>query len=222
MADPDTDTGDISHKIHSYFSSFPKRTYPKGQIIVFADESPEHIFYIASGRVRKYDVSYRGDEVIVNIFKPPAFFPMSWAINKSANAFFYKTEVPTELHIVPAEAALTFLKDNPDVMLDLLSRLYRGMDGMLGRMVHLMSGSARSRLLYELIIECRRFGQEQPDKTIKLGINEVDLASRTGLSRETVSREITKLKDKHLIKLVSKAIYVEDVELLTAAIASAI
>ncbi len=123
---------------------------------------------------------------------------------------------------MPVENALTFLKDNPDVMLDLLSRLYRGMDGLLGRMVHLMSGTARSRLLYELIVESRRFGEKQSDKTIKLSINEVDLASRTGLSRETVSREMTKLKDKGLIKLVSKAIYVKDVDLLTAAVGSAI
>jgi hypothetical protein len=73
--------------------------------------------------VCKYDVSYRGEEVVVNIFKDRAFFPMSWPINKSKNSYFYKTETETELHIVPAEDALQFIKENPDVMLDLLSRL---------------------------------------------------------------------------------------------------
>jgi CRP/FNR family transcriptional regulator len=205
---------EVAQKVNEAFSKYPKRSYPKGQILVFADESPEHIFYLTNGRVRKYDVSYRGDEVIVNIFKPFAFFPMSWAINGSDNHYFYKTETKTELHIVPTAAALEFIKANPDVMLDLLSRLYKGMDGLLGRMVHLMSGSARSRLIYELIIECRRFGDRPSAASYSLTLSEVDLAARTGLSRETVSREMQKLKDNDLVRIKGKEIHIKDLAVL--------
>jgi CRP-like cAMP-binding protein len=192
----------IAAKVKSYFGTFPKRSYAKGQILIFADESPEHIFYMTKGKVRKYDLSYRGDEVIVNTFKAPSFFPMSWAINHlMPNKYFYKTEEETELHIVPADVAVKYLKDNPDVAFDLLSRLYYGMEGMLGRMVHLMSGTAKSRLVYELIIECRRFGMKQDDGSYILTSTESDLASRSGLSRETVSREIHKLKEAGLVSV---------------------
>lgn len=200
----------IAKKIDDEFSKYPKRSYPKGQILVFADETPAHIFYITKGRVRKYDVSYRGDEVIVNIFKPPAFFPMSEAINHTPNKFFYKTETATELHVVPGEVALQFLKNNPDVMLDLLSRIYRGMEGLLGRMVELMSGSAKSRLLYELVIESRRFGTKGDDGSYTLDISEVDLAARTGMSRETVSREMKQIKAGGLVEVTNKGIVIKD------------
>jgi CRP-like cAMP-binding protein len=205
---------DVSSKIHEHFSTFPRRTYPKGQILVFADESPEHIYYLVKGKVREYGISYRGDEVIVNIFKPPAFFPMSWAINKTTNDFFFKTEEETELHVVPAGIAVQFLQDNPDVMFDLLSRLYRGVDGLLGRLIHLMSGTAKSRLLYELIIESRRFGEGDGKKESTLSISELDLAARSGLSRETVSREMQKLKDQKLVSLAGKKLYLKDVAAL--------
>lgn len=204
----------VAQKVDDHFSKFPKRTYPKGQILVFADESPEHIYYIVSGRVRKYDHSYRGDEVVVNVFKPPAFFPMSWAINKSVNKFFYKTETETVVHIVPGDDALKFLEQNSDVALDLLSRIYRGMDGLLGRMVHLMSGTAKSRLIYELIIECRRFAEKDKSGAFHLTTNEVDLAGRSGLSRETVSREMQKLKASGWIKINAKGITVIDIDAL--------
>jgi len=207
-------------KVSAIFSKYPKRSYPKGQILVFADENPEHIYYITKGKVRKYDVSYRGDEVIVNIFKPPAFFPMSWAINRSANHFFYKTEMETEVHVVPIDDALVFLKSNPDVMLDLLSRIYKGMDGLLGRVVHLMSGSARSRLIYELIIECRRFGTLNKDGSYSLNITEVDLAARSGLSRETVSREMQNLKKRKWITMLSKEVRVNAISVLEKALGS--
>lgn len=202
----------VAEKVDQYFSKYPKRSYPKGQILVFADESPEHIYYIVKGSVRKYDVSYRGDEVVVNVFKPPSFFPMSWAVNNSPNKYFYKAETETELHIVPTSDALKFIKDNPDVMLDLLSRLYRGMDGLLGRMVHLMSGSAKSRLLYELVIECHRFGKKTSGGGVQLSISEGDLAGRSGLSRETVSREIHKLKGQNLVSIKRSGIVVNDLQ----------
>lgn len=204
----------VARKVEKHFSKFPKRSYPKGQILVFADEDPEHVFYITKGRVRKYDVSYRGDEVVVNVFKPPAFFPMSWAINRAPNKYFYKTETDTELHVVPADDALKFIKDNPDVAFDLLSRIYRGMEGLLGRVVHLMSGSARSRLLYELIIECRRAGAKNKDGGYALDLSEVDLAARSGLSRETVSREMHKLKIDKLASVSGKNIKVNSLEAL--------
>jgi len=202
---------EITDKIHQYFSKYPQRQYPKGQILVFADENPEHVFYIVKGRVRKYDVSYRGDEVIINVFQPPAFFPMSWALNRTPNKYFYKTETEVELHVVPAEDAKAFLEQNPDVTLELLSRLYKGLEGMYGRLVHLMSGTARSRLIYELLIDCRRFGRKQPDGSCVLMSNEVDLAARSGLSRETVSREISKLKDAGAVRLENGVIVVVDI-----------
>lgn len=212
----------VQVKIDGFFSRYPKRSHPKGQIIIFADESPEHIFYLISGKVREYGITYRGDEVVVNVFKPPAFFPMSWAINRTENQYFYKTEEPTELCLAPADSVLAFLRRNPDVMLDLLSRIYRGMDGLLGRVVHLMSGSAKSRLMYELLIECRRFGKPQAGGSFLLAVNESDLAARSGLSRETVSREMQKLKESEWVAVTSKGITVTDVTRLEQALGSEI
>ena len=204
----------VEAKIKQYFSKYPHRSYEKGQILVFADESPEHIFYLVKGKVRKYDVSYRGDEVIVNIFQPPSFFPMSWAINRSKNRYFYKTEEATDLHIIPVDDALEFIKANPDVMLDLLSRIYKGMDGLLGRVVHLMSGTAKSRLIYELIIECRRSGKKHSNGTYTLGTNEGDIAARSGLSRETVSREMQQIMEQGAVSIERGGILVKDLAIL--------
>lgn len=206
----------VADKIHDHFSQFPHRIYPKGQIIIFANENPEHIFYLTKGKVRKYDVSYRGDELIVNVFKPGSFFPMSWTLTHNENKFFYKTEEESEFYLVPADKALEFLETNPDVMLDLLNRLYRGMEGVLGRLVHLMAGSAKNRLAYELLVECRRFGEKDTQGAYTIKISETDLAARSGLTRETVSREVQKLKDKKLLSMDNKALVLTNLSALEA------
>lgn len=135
---------------------------------------------------------------------------MSLAINKTPNPYVYEAETDIDVRQAPVEDAVKFLKDNPDVTFDLLSRVYRGTDGLLGRMAHLMASSAKSRLMYELIIEAQRFGAKQDDNSHILTIHEKDLAARAGLSRETVSREMTKLKDKNLVEITNKTIIVKD------------
>lgn len=184
---------DSASKVTAFFSQYKLRTFGKGQVLIFDDDDAPYVFHLVSGQVKMYDTTYRGDEVILNIFKPPAFFPMSLAINKTHNPYIYEAETVVEARRAPADEVVAFLHANPDVTFDLLSRLYKGVDGLLGRMAHLMSGSAKSRLAYELVIECRRFGKQQKDGSCLLATKEVELAGRAGLSRETVSREMQKL-----------------------------
>lgn len=189
----------VAKTIKKFFSNYPLRRYKKGQILIYGGDEPAGVFHLVSGRVRQYDINYRGDEIVVNVFQPPAFFPMSWAVNKSRNLYFFETATDVELRQAPADRVTEFLKDNPSVTYDLLRRLYSGTDGLQRRMAHLMGGSARSRILFELIIECARFGEVKKNGVCILAINESELAKRTGLSRETVNREISKLKQRGLL-----------------------
>lgn len=200
----------VFSKIEAFFGHYPQRTYPKDQIIIFAGESPEKVFYLMSGKVAQYDISYRGDEIVINVYKSPAFFPMAWAINKTENRYFYKTEDETVVRIAPPEDVVQFLKDNPDITFNLLSRVYSGIEGVLARTVHLMAGSARSRLMYELLVECRRFGKKVSENTYRLNVYESDLAAHSGLARETVSRELGHLKDKGIIEVSHGQILIKD------------
>lgn len=201
----------VTDKVKAFFENYPRRTYPKDQIIVFGGESPDKVFYIVSGKISQYDISYRGDEIVINVFKPPAFFPMTWAINQTPNPYFYKADEATVIRCAPPNEVVRFLQENPDVMFNLLSRLYRGIDGVLERMVHLMSSSARSRLIFELLTEYRRFGKKITPTSRSITLHESDLAARSGLARETISREMKHLKEKGIITLKDGALIINDV-----------
>src|SRR5690349_1002876 len=99
----------VAQKIETFFGDFPLRNYPAGQILVHAHDDPGHIFHLVEGRVKQYDISYRGDEVVLNTFKPPAFFPMSHAMNRSPNNYFFEAETDISLHLAPIEATLAFI-----------------------------------------------------------------------------------------------------------------
>ena len=203
----------IAKKIDEFFTKYRKQSYKKGEILIRADEAPSGIFYLKEGVVKKYAISGKGDELIINLFKPISFFPMSWAINGSSNAYFY--EAMTELLIwkAPREDVVAFVKANPDVLYDLMSRVYKGTDGMLTRMTYLMAGNAYSRLITELLIYVRRFGKKE-GTAIEVKVSEKDIAAQSGMTRETVSREIKNLKEKGLITFGKNSLYIKDIQAL--------
>lgn len=198
----------VAEKIDQEFTKYPLRKYPKGQILLFAGDKPEFLFYIVEGKVRKYDISNRGDELAVNISKPPITTPLTSVLTSAPSRYFYKTETVVSLHPVPAEQALRFFKAHNDVLFGLLHWSYQSVDDLQGRIVQLMSGNAKSRVVYELVNECNRFGQEKPDGSYQLNVSTTDLAARSGLSRETISREISKLKKAGLVIIIGRSISV--------------
>lgn len=204
----------IRDKLDQFFSAYAVRPYKKGQIIIFPGDTPPGIFYLVSGQIRQYDVTYRGDEMVVNLFKPKSFMPMLWAFTHTENRFFYDAATDVEARLAPADKVLEFLQQNPDVTYDLVQRLYIGLDGLLQRMAHLMGGSAKSRVLYELLLASKRFGVKSPDGTLSVMMNETELATYTGLSRETINREIKKLKERDLVEVKRSEIIIKNQELV--------
>lgn len=202
----------IATKVQEFFSTYPLRQDSKGQILVHAGDNPPGIFYLITGQVQQYDISDKGEPVVVNVFKPGAFFPMSWAINKTPNQYFFETATDVEYILAPAKEVVQYLQTNPEVTFDLLARVYSGTDGLLRRMAHIMGGSARTRILFELLVQTSRFGRPEDGKSYLVKLSEQELANRAGLSRETVSRGLGGLKD--LVTVTREGMLIHDPLLL--------
>ena len=196
----------IREKLTEFFADSDERTYHKGDIVTFANQDPEGVFFLVEGIVEQYDVTPEGNKVIVNIFKPMSFFPMSWAINKVPNMYFFAALTTIRLKRAHPDKVALFLQQNPEVMFDLLSRVYIGTDGLLRRLVLAASGIAANRLIFELLIEGTRFGEDASGTKKIVKIKQSSLAARSGLARETVSRELHKLEREGLVKLTKNGI----------------
>ena len=193
----------VVSKLDKFFGSYKRLNYKKGEILVRVDDDPLGIFYLKKGKVKQYAISKNGEEVILNIFQPPAFFPLSWALNDTPNEFYYEAMTDIDAWRAPKEEVLKFLKNDTEVMYDLLCRIYRGIDGIFMRMIYFMSGTAYNRLVAEIIIQAKRFGIKV-NGAIEIIISEKELAAETGMTRETVSREIKILKDKGYVSFNKK------------------
>ncbi len=209
----------VSKKLDKFFSQFKLLHFKKGEILIQADENPGGAIYLIEGVVRSYALSPTGEELTINTFKPFSFFPMPWVFNDSPNSYFYEAMTQVRVFKAPKDQTKAFLKNNSDVLFDLLQRIYRGLDGYMLRVEHLLGGTAYAKLLTEILILARRFGKKEKDKTvINLKITENDLAAQTGIARETVSRNLMEIKKNGLIDFKNNQLIVYNIDKLKRAL----
>lgn len=206
----------VEAKVAAFFAQYPKRTWHKGQIVIHAKEEPDGVYFIESGALRQYAISNNGDEVVINIFRNPAYIPMPWAIGRQKNVYFFDAIEDAVLRCAPREAVVAFVEQNPDVLMGLLKRLYSGLDGFMMRMVYLMKSTARERLVYELLILSKRAKPGSKQTEVVLPVKSYQLSSYCGLTPETVSRELKQLKNQQLVTLQGGNIIVKSIAALEA------
>ncbi|HEY1063799.1 MAG TPA: Crp/Fnr family transcriptional regulator [Candidatus Saccharimonadales bacterium] len=189
----------VEETVKNFFTAYPTQEYGKGDIIIFAYKDIPPVHYLVNGRVAQYDLSDDARKNTLTVYKPGTFFPMSGALAGIPNNHFFEALTAVTVHVVPAADAAAFVRQHPEVAYDLLTRLYKGMYGLLSRMSLLMDGTAEKRLLLELQIAADRFGERTADGDVHIAMTEAQLASQSGLARETISRQLKKLSESGAI-----------------------
>lgn len=201
----------VRQKLDIFFAAFPQKKYKKRELLIRAGERTTNIFYLTRGHVKQYLITNAGDEINLNIYKEGSFIPMSLVFNPRRSPYFYEAMGEVKTREAPLEKVTNFVNQDSEVMMDLLHRLFVGIDGLFLRFEQLMSGDAKHRLYVTLVICAKRFGVLRKGYLkLTLKLTHQELASLSGLSRETVSREMKKLKERNLLSYTKASICIND------------
>lgn len=205
---------EILQRVDKFFANYRPREYAKGEIIIFPGDPVNGLYYLSRGSVRQYDISKRGVDLVVLIYVPPAFFPMSSALYSYSNEYFFNAATPVVVRRAPFDDVREFIRQDNDIAIELLARAHRRLDVLTRRQTLMMASNASSRLAYELILSCHSFGERHGDGVYTIRLSETELAARVGLARETVSRQIHELKSRGILRLTNEHIDVIDLKQL--------
>lgn len=199
-----------AQKLESFLSQFKLLSYKKRDIILRPDDIVLGIFCIKKGYVRVYSLSRDGEELTLIIFKPGDFFPLHWVLNNTPNIYTLEAMTSVEVWRVPKEQFVFFVKDHPDVLLELTRRILIRLGGLLDRMEHLVFGNAYEKVASILVILAQRFGKLEGNAiVIPILLTHKDIAALIGITRETVSTEIKKLENDGYIEYKGRFIVVK-------------
>ena len=197
----------ITNKLDNFFANYPVRIYKRGQILIHARDQPKYIYQLDSGKVRQYTITDSGDEIVLGLYRANSVFPLASTVTDVKNEYFYESSEDVTLRMAPSQALQEYLSDNPEIVYGMLKNTEEIKTILLKRMSYIMGGNAYARLLYELILECQQVSKSQFN-SYQLKVHEYELANQVGLSRETASRELRKLKQMGFISVGHKFITV--------------
>lgn len=207
--------------VETFFRGFPQYTYKRGEIVLRSGDPPAGVVYLATGYMRMYAMSDRGEMLVTQIFKPGSFFPMWWAFNDTPNGYTYDAITPVEIYRAPKPDVIEFIKSHPDALYDLTSRILAGLSGLVSRMEMLVFEEAITKVIKLLIYYAKNFGDTVTDSRQVAGeyvvsLTQREIAAWIGTTRETASLQLELLKKRGLVSYRNRNIRIPDLGKLEA------
>jgi CRP/FNR family cyclic AMP-dependent transcriptional regulator len=179
----DLDKQVISHLAQVSYS----HTIPKGSVIYFTDERANSLYIIRHGLIFIILASVDGREMIINEIHEGECFGELAMITGLPHSTSAVAQVESEVIIVPGENLLTTMKSN--------SRLMESMLNVIAERLRL-SNQRESALAFldapARLARILRILNEQIDDLGYISISQADLARRTGLTRQTVAKNLSR------------------------------
>lgn len=198
----------IQKLLYSFFDKFELKSFAKDRIII--KPANDKIFFLTKGTVKIIGLSKKTENLTLNIYKAYSLFPIPLIFNMK-NKYTFKSLTETQGYFAPKKDFAKFIIKNPTVLLDLLKRIYLGLNGFFMLSEALLSRNAFYKVLAHLIIYAKRFGQKNQNTiTFDRPLTHYQLASQTGLARESVTRQIKNLQNKGLVGYSGKKLFIYD------------
>ena len=198
-----------------------RRKLVAGQTIMSDQDKAEFFANVVSGTVKLTKTMPDGRQQIVGLLFPPDFLGRAYSPN---NPYFAEAATDVEICCFPHDAFEKLINEFPDLQSRLFERTLDELDAardwmlLLGRKTAEEKVSSFLMLLARrsLLINCAEPQTPQPSQ-FELPLTRTDMADYLGLTIETVSRQLTKLKTRGLIRIVNnRLVQVPDTERLAA------
>jgi CRP/FNR family cyclic AMP-dependent transcriptional regulator len=200
----------------SFFKQYPVITYGRGERITRPSELSSNVVYVKSGYLKIYHVSKSGKEIIINIINAASYNVLLFGIAPYIRK--YSIEALTEVEVVraPRDVFFTFMDRHPHGYSDLLLPLSRCLESVYSQIELLKSGDAYFKIASAIHNLGKEAGEDKKNYTvIGFRVTHQMIANLTGLTRETVTVQLNKLREKGLIGYEDNVLKINDIAKLT-------
>lgn len=188
--------------------------FKKGEIILHSYQDTDYLHIVQNGLIKVYGINGKGEETVAVIYGKEDMFPLSWVIlDRHKNAYF-RAISDSDVILVPKKYFILAMKTNAELAFAMSCRILEQFEVYASRVNNLEFKHGYERLVYRLLLLANRFGTNV-DGTIEIPrINQFDLAAMINVSREYLSRKMTKLEKLKLITYKQDTIIILEPELL--------
>jgi len=169
------------------------KVYKKGEVIFNPGDTGNCFFILRRGKVKIFKTS-RGKEQIIRIFNKPALFGEAASFTGKNFPAWAEAIEDSEVIVIPRQGFLQLIKEDPEIGMNLLSVMAQRLIHLTNVIESLSLKDALSKVASYIL---RRYEEEG---SLEIPFSTSMASMELGLSKETVSRMLGKLKDLGTIK----------------------
>jgi CRP-like cAMP-binding protein len=194
-----------------------EQVYKKGEIIFREGGYPTGIFFITSGKAKKYKTDKDGREQIIYVANTGELIGYHAILAEDRYPDSAAALEQSSIGFISKEDFLQTLEQSVVLNHRLLKTLSHEFAVLANSITLFAQKSVRERLALQLIVMREKYKINfQPGMPVEINMSRDDLASLVGTARENVVRMLTEFKQEGILKTIGRKIIVEDVRKLIA------
>jgi CRP/FNR family transcriptional regulator len=177
---------------------------PAGAILFVEGQIPRGVFVLCSGKVKLSTSSREGKVLILKIAEAGEPLGLSAAISGECYEMTAETAMPCQLNFVDRKNLLNLLEAHPEVGMQAAQSLSREFQAAYRDIHDLVLSRSSAGKLARLLLSCspeRNSMLLREEIRLRSAMTHEEMAQRIGSSRETVTRLLTELKKRQLIRI---------------------
>jgi CRP/FNR family transcriptional regulator, cyclic AMP receptor protein len=188
--------------LKSFSAASHLSTYPGGAILFVEGQSPRGAFVLCSGKVKLSTTSREGKVLILKMAEPGEALGLSAVISATPYEVTAETSGPCQVNFIERETLMRMLEKNGELGLHSAQALSKEFQSAYRDIHELVLARSSAGKLARLLLSWT-VGRENGSREIKIrsSLTHEEMAQMIGSSRETVTRLLSELRKKELIRL---------------------
>jgi len=191
------------------------KQYSKGDFVFQAGKEAKSVFLLHQGRIKIYQPSSVGKEAILWFCFGGELFGLAESARGAHRAVSAQACESSEVLCIAQDRFMAFLATHPktaQIVVQLLAGRLRVLSEVV---INLISDDVRTRIR-KMLLQFGTRGGRRNDASLELAIplTHQEIADMVGTTRQTVTSVLSELQKQGLIRLESRRIHIENLELL--------
>src|SRR5260370_19597544 len=200
-----------SDLLRSFSASSHLTTYPGGAILFVEGQLPGGAYVLCSGKVKLSTTSREGKVLILKMVEPGEVIGLRAVISGEAYEVTAETSGPCLVNLVEREGLLRLIERNGELGLRSAQAVSKEFQFTYREIHELVLARSSSGKLARLLLSWVS-GRDTNDREVRIQapVTHEEMAQRIGASRETVTRLLSDLKKKDLIRLEGSTLVIKN------------
>jgi CRP-like cAMP-binding protein/FixJ family two-component response regulator len=176
-------------------------------------DSPNYLYFVVSGKIKAFKTNDDGKEFITEIYKDGDFFGYSSLLENDLQKESASAVEDSEIALVSKHDFFQLLYSSNEVSMSFIKLLSGNLAESEEKLLKLAYDSARKKVA-EALLFIRKKYQDKNNSGLSFPVNRENISSIAGLSPESVSRNLTDLREEGLIDTINNIITIKDLKRL--------